>query len=193
MNAALAALMRRMSLDLEPAAADAPSQTPAGVRAELEVHHGAAWRWALACCRGERDAAQDLLHDAYVTVLSGRARFEGRSSFKTWLFGVIRVSAMARRRRNLFFALLFEPIGPRAEAIASPAPANAAASSRRLDAILNALPRRQLEIVSLVFGHDLTIEGAARVMNISVGAARQHHARAKAKLRAGLATENRHG
>lgn len=156
-------------------------------------HHAEAWRWASACCRGDRQAAHDVLHDVYERVLAGRVVFAGRSSFRTWLFGVIRVTAMATRRRRLFLDVLFEPIGPLAEGVPAPAPAERA--PRRLMQALSALPRRQCEVVTLVFAHDLTIEEAAVVMKISVGAARQHHARAKAKLHAVLSPrqENDHG
>ncbi|MBS0385432.1 MAG: sigma-70 family RNA polymerase sigma factor, partial [Proteobacteria bacterium] len=151
---------------------------------ELAALHPKAWAWAAACCRGDRQSAHDVLHDAYLQILGGRAAFDGRSSFKTWVFGVIRMVAMATRRRRLLRGFLFEPIGPVAERVAAPDAAPRAPP--RLLAAMRALPRRQNEIITLVFAHDLTLEEAACVMNISVGAARQHHARAKQKLRAAL-------
>jgi RNA polymerase sigma-70 factor (ECF subfamily) len=154
------------------------------VRRDLALLHAEAWSWAVLCCRGDRQGAHDVLHDAYVQILSGRATFKRRSSFKTWVFGVIRVVAMATRRRRLLRDFLFEPIGPVAESIAAPEVAPRAPP--RLLAAMRALPRRQNEIVTLVFAHDLTLEEAASVMSISIGAARQHHARAKQKLRAAL-------
>ncbi len=179
----------RMTIEAPPVA---PAAAPCVVnlRERLEACHVDAWNWALACCRGEPNAAHDVLHDAYVAILGARATFAGRSSFKTWLFGVVRVSAMAARRRRLVRDFLFEPISARAEAIAAPlAPTQ---ESRRLGQAIAALPERQREIVALVFAHDLTIEEAAQVMKISLGAARQHHARAKAKLRAALTTHEKH-
>jgi len=168
------------------AALSAPPQAhapPGDLRATLDALHGDAWRWALFCCRGDREAAHDALHDAYVRILEGRARFSGEARFKTWAFGVIRVTAMASRRRRLFLDILFEPIGAHAEPAADNAPAGGAP---KLAAAIAALPRRQREVVMLAFGHDLTVEEAAGVMAISVGAARQHHARAKQTLRAAL-------
>ncbi len=154
------------------------------VRRDLAALHAEAWAWALVCCRSDRQGAHDVLHDAYVQILGERASFDGRARFKTWVFGVIRVVAMATRRRRLLREFLFESIGPTTEQIA--APEVKSSPPPRLVAAIAALPRRQKEIVTLVFAHDLTLEEAASVMKISLGAARQHHARAKAKLRAAL-------
>src|ERR1044071_6045218 len=74
-------------------------------RDELEVHlereHAGAFAWALRCCRGDRDGAEDALHVAYIRILEGRAQFAGRSTFRTWLFGVIRLTAREHARRSL--------------------------------------------------------------------------------------------
>src|SRR6185312_12282842 len=67
---------------------------------ELERLHAACWGWALACCARDRDAAEDTLQSAYLRILSGTARFDGRSSVRTWVFGVIRRTALEERRRG---------------------------------------------------------------------------------------------
>ncbi len=178
-----------MSYDapLDAARQSASAAMPDDPRAALSAHHASAWAWALTCCRGDRQGAHDVLHDVYVKILAGRAAFAGRSSFKTWLFGCIRLTAMATRRRRLVLDILTEPIGPLAENVA--APSAALGASPALLAALAALPRRQSEVVALVFGHDLSIEEAAAIMGVSIGSARQHHTRAKDKLRAALTPE----
>lgn len=65
---------------------------------QLEQLHPASFAWALACCDRDRDAAQEVVQDVYVKVLEGKARFDGRSTLKTWLFAVIRKTAAAHRR-----------------------------------------------------------------------------------------------
>src|SRR5438045_762037 len=67
---------------------------------ELAALHMECWGWALACCARDSELAEDALQTAYLRVLSGRARFDGRSSVKTWVFGVIRMTAMEEGRRR---------------------------------------------------------------------------------------------
>jgi RNA polymerase sigma-70 factor, ECF subfamily len=42
-----------------------------------------------------------VLQTVYLKVLMGKARYNGKSSFKTWLFAVIRRTAADERRRQL--------------------------------------------------------------------------------------------
>ena len=74
---------------------------PHQFEAELSRIHVQSFAWALRCCRGDRTEAEDVLHLAYAKVLDGSARFEGRSSFKTWLFGVIRRTGLEEMRRGM--------------------------------------------------------------------------------------------
>jgi RNA polymerase sigma-70 factor (ECF subfamily) len=155
------------------------------LRKQLECAHGESFGWALTCCRGDRDAAEEILQTVYLNVLDGRARFAGRSSFRTWLFGVIRVMAAAQRRSTWLRTLFLERVAN--HAAPSPAPAadaRAELESRhdRLRAALYGLATRQREVLQLVFYHDLTVEDAAGVMGVSVGSARTHYARGKENL-----------
>ena len=65
---------------------------------QLQAFHAASFGWALACCDRDREEAEDVLQTVYVKVLDGKARFEGRAAFRTWLFAVIRRTAAGHRR-----------------------------------------------------------------------------------------------
>ncbi len=161
---------------------------------EIVRHHRASFAWALACCHWDRAIAEDVLQSAYLKVLDGRARFRGESDFRGFLFGVIRRTATEERRRRALRALL--PGRLFAHDHAEDAHDHGGLASlihderaQRLLAVLGELPRRQGEVLHLVFYQDLSIAGAAEVLGISVGSARVHYERGKARLRELLGEE----
>lgn len=154
------------------------------LEASLEALHDASFGWARSCCRGSRDEAADVLQSAYVKVLSGRARFAGRSEFKTWFFGVIRLTALeVRRKRAREVAPIagLDPVDPQRSADVVLVAREEAAALR---AALERLPERQQEVLHLVFYQGLSIAEAADVMTVSLGSARTHYDRGKKRLRA---------
>jgi RNA polymerase sigma-70 factor (ECF subfamily) len=170
--------------------------TPQDLAQELERLHPASFSWALSCCRRDREEAEEVLQATYLKLLEGSARFDGRSSLKTFLFGVIRRTAAEQRRRRAFQGRWLELWGRASERGGSGSvepPDSDVPSNRlgRLDAALALLPRRQREVIELRLQHEMTLEAAAGALAISVGSARVHYARAKERLRRLLGEEER--
>jgi RNA polymerase sigma factor (sigma-70 family) len=159
--------------------------SPEDLERELDQLHTAAFGWALACCAGDRAAAEDALQASYLKILDGRARFAGRASFKTWLFSIVRYTAAELRRRAALRRWLpLAALEARSDGRPDPVAALAGAeATRRLTTALATLPRRQREVLHLVFYQDLTIAEAAEIAGVSLGTARTHYERGKAALR----------
>ncbi|HEY6928045.1 MAG TPA: sigma-70 family RNA polymerase sigma factor [Thermoanaerobaculia bacterium] len=163
--------------------------TPAETEVELERHHAAGFAWAMACCGRRRERAEDVLQTSYLKILDGRARFEGRSSFRTFLFGVIRRTASEERRRDALTSFLFRD-GTGTDEIAA---GSGSVSVEQL-AFRNALAklaRRQREVLELVFSMGMTVQEAAETLSISAGSARVHYDRGKKRLSTLLGKGNR--
>jgi RNA polymerase sigma-70 factor (ECF subfamily) len=159
--------------------------SPKELEAWLEQLHEESFGWALTCCNGDAARAEDVLQTTYVRVLSGRAIFGQRSSFRTWLFGVIRRVALEENRRlrvERMRSVLLEHPSVQAMAAEHTRP-DEVESARVLRAALRELPERQREVLHLVFYQEMSISEAAEVMEITVGSARTHYERGKARLR----------
>ena len=168
------------------------------LEALLERHHQASHGWALSCSGWNDADAEDVLQTTYMKVISGRARFGGRSAFRTWLFGVIRQTAREHARRDrshrvraerLSLEVAVDEAGTAAADSADVGVEHAERSRILLEAMAQ-LPDRQREALHLVFYQDLTIREAAVVMEVSIGSARVHYERGKKRLRSMLSGES---
>ncbi|MEQ8413794.1 MAG: RNA polymerase sigma factor [Imperialibacter sp.] len=150
-------------------------------REQLEVHHKEAWFWARQCCRFQPDLAEDVLQTAYLKVLEKRALFHGKSSFKTWLFSVIRFTAIDMATAQHLH--VSKHLGIDGIQLSEVTNSQKEDDAMNYESMINQLPGRQAELLLLVFYHDMTVEKAAEVMETSIGTARTHYDRGKKRLR----------
>ncbi len=168
--------------------------TPEELEAQLEQLHADSFGWALSCCGWDEADAEDVLQTTYLRVVSRRARFGGKSAFKTWLFGVIRQTAREHLRRALSHRERVERLeqeiasGDRAVAQPDEQVERSETGNALLEAMA-ALAPKQREVLHLVFYQDLTVREAAEVMGVSLGTARVHYDRGKKRLKALLSDE----
>ncbi len=166
---------------------DVLDNNPQVSRSALEAMHGQVFGWALSRCDFEQTVAEDLVQQAYVELLTGRARFDGESSLKTFVFAVVQNLSRNRYRRMATRLRLLEKAGSEPGAdVAEPAEPGEHAE---LWKAVQELPARQRDIIELVFCRDMTIEDASTVMGVTTGTGRVHYDRAKKTLKGRLAND----
>lgn len=160
---------------------DALENNPHVSRSALAALHGEVYGWALSRCDFNHAAAEDLVQQAYVELLSGNARFDNKSSLKTFVFSVVQNLARGRFRRLSSRLRLVKtyPQDIAGETVDNDEP--------RIDdgvwRAVRALPARQRDVIELVFCRELTVEQASAVMGVATGTGRTHYDRAKKALR----------
>lgn len=170
----------------------------AELKAELETLHSASFGWALSCCRRDRAEAEEVLQMVYLKILEGKTCFRGEASLKTWLFAVIRKTAIGEHRKSILRTLRWSDSLEQARLVSPLEQPGVAFEKSEAEAhfqnALKSLPRRQREALHLVFYQDLSLSEAADVMGISIGSACQHYDRGKKHLREFLEqTESAYG
>ena len=121
------------------------------------------------------------MQQAYVEILSGSARFDNKSSLKTFVFAVVQNLARSRFRRIASRLRLLREHAAQTESAVVDA---VEPEDDRLWPAVKALPARQRDMIELVFCRDMTIEEASRVMGVTTGTGRVHYDRAKKALKA---------
>jgi RNA polymerase sigma factor (sigma-70 family) len=157
---------------------DALDNNPHVTRAALEALHGQLFGWALSRCGYDETTAEDLMQQAYVEILSGRARFDNKSSLKTFMFGIVQNLARSRFRRQNTRLRLIQSYAGEQDTVHEDRYGNL----RQVWEAVESLPQRQRDITELVFVRELTVEEASKVMGVSVGTGRVHYDRAKKSL-----------
>ena len=144
------------------------------VEAQLRIYHEDAYWWALQCSNYNEEDAKDVLQNTYVKILEGRAKYNGRSTFKTWLFSVIRFTGIDQLRKTV----VFESI----ESIEIGVEENDLLEDNYRP-LMESLSTRQKEVLLLSFYHGMTLEEIAEVLELGVGTVRTHYSRGKDAFR----------
>ena len=169
---------------------DALPNNPQVSRLALQEMHTELYGWALSRCDYDRALAEDLMQQAYVEVLSGRARFNNKSSLRTFIFGVVQNLARSQLRK---IAIRLRIVRTHSAELQQDEYSDTDESSGEHAHIWQAvqeLPGRQRDITELVFCRDMTIEEASAVMGVTVGTGRVHYDRAKKALAIKLVAVN---
>ncbi len=166
---------------------DVLDNNPHVSRSALEAMHGQVFGWALSRCGFEQAVAEDLVQQAYVELLTGKARFDGKSSLRTFVFAVVQNLSRNRYRRLATRLRVLEKAGSEATVDAH-LPVEPGEHDQLWRAVRE-LPARQRDIVELVFCRDMTIEQASSVMGVTTGTGRVHYDRAKKALKSRLTND----
>ena len=163
---------------------DVLENNPRVSRSALEAIHDQVFGWALSRCDYQHAVAEDLVQQTYVELLTGKAKFEERSSLKTFVFSVVQNLSRSRFRRVASRMRLVQEVKRNMpdEAVVAPT----ITEHPNLWATVQQLPQRQRDVIELVFCRDMTIEEASHVMGVTTGTGRVHYDRAKKALRVSL-------
>ncbi len=142
---------------------------------------------------GNEDDALDAVQDGFIKVLTRLDRFQGRSSFKTWLLRVVSNAALDLGRQRGRRAAA-EPGGEPAAADTGPLVWDDPTLGleredlrRLLDAALASLPEPQRQTFVLHVDAEMSYREVAEAMGISIGTVMSRLYYARQKLRAFLA------
>lgn len=139
------------------------------------------------------DVAADAVHDAWLRAVESLGAFERRSSFRTWITGIlincIREYERARRRDSSHDGESYDDLANELPDLASSLPLDDAAIEQiDLDAAIAALPPRFRQVLVLHDIEGFTHEEIAVALGLVVGTSKSQLARARQRVREMLTT-----
>ena len=150
---------------------------------------------------GRRDVAEEVAQDTWLGVVRGVERFEGRSTFKTWLFHILMNRAHTAVGREIRAGRPDDTVGERFDSSGAwatpPVPWSDQVDDRvvaevlapRVHDLLAQLPEAQRTVVVLRDVEALSADEVASLLGLSAGNQRVILHRGRARLRELLAAE----
>ena len=170
----------------------------------VDRHHASMVRFARGYVRSA-SIAEEAAQDAWVGLLRGIDRFDGRSSLRTWLFSIVARRAISAGQREVVHIPVdgaqlddhdgrftgsgwwAQPPVPWSESVEDRLDAIDVAA--RIRALIDELPTQQRQVVTLRDVDGLTSVEVCDIMRITAGHQRVLLHRARARIRARLETE----
>jgi len=190
---AFASLNENMTAPPEEADADVHSRLRVGdYRAAFEIllprYRDRVFRLALSLLH-HRTEAEDVAQEIFLRLWRALPGYRGKASLSTWIYTISRNACLSQMRKRRPQVSLDDPDGqldPAVEALAvMPADDLAETSIPRM---LNALPQRHREVVTLFYMEDKSCEQTAAALGLPVGTVKAllHRARRRMMALAGV-------
>lgn len=160
---------------LAPSAPAGPAEPPSAekrVQQMYEEHVAMVWR-GLRRLGVQEASLEDAAQDVFLVAHRRLADFKGRSSIKTWLYGIVVRVAKDHRRAQARQAhraeRLAQGLSVSSDSASSPAgEAERREANQALHAILEALDEEQREVLIMVELEDFSVREAAAALNLRV-------------------------
>jgi RNA polymerase sigma-70 factor (ECF subfamily) len=187
-----------MTAPPQEADADVHSRLRAGdYRAALELllprYRDRVFRLTLAMLRN-RSEAEDVTQDIFVRLWRALPGYSGKASLSTWLYTISRNACLSQIRKRRPQVSLDDPqvqLDPEVAALAAPSTEQPATAS--VARMLDSLPARYREVVTLFYMEDRSCEQTATALGLPVGTVKAllHRARRRMIELAGAQGERR--
>jgi RNA polymerase sigma-70 factor, ECF subfamily len=157
----------------------------------LKEIHKSCHRWSIRLC-SHPEIAEEILQEAYIKALHALSSFKGESTFKAWIFSIIRNCTYDYFRKVNRRAEIDQNFSrDQKEYTLPPQERNFKEKNNKKVAsfYLSKLSIREQEIIELVFYQDIKIKEAALIMGISEHSAAGYLKRAKNTLKGHIIKE----
>ncbi len=148
-------------------------------------HHSGVCRFAAHMC-GSTSAAEDIVHEAFVAVITSASRYRpGQTTARLWLLGIARNYVRRARAVRPMLSLHDEAHSGAVEMTVDVDPVADLDRQRHLEALRRAviaLPVRYREAVVLCDLHELSYVDAATALGCAIGTVRSRLHRGRALL-----------
>ena len=141
----------------------------------LEQLHREAFLWARQCCDYDDEVAKEVLQVVYLKMLEGKAHYREKSKIKTWLFSVIRFTAIDLMKERCRFTGL-EEVTDAIDKQNEPCDFD-------YKPLLGKLSEGQHQVLVLAFYHNMTLAEISEVTGKGIGTVRTHYERGKKALK----------
>jgi RNA polymerase sigma-70 factor (ECF subfamily) len=136
----------------------------------------------------DRGAAEDVAQEVFIKVWKALPRFDGRATVSTWIYTITRNTSLSALRARRPTASLSDPeVALEVEGREAPAAdAGLEADGVTLRRLVDALPAKQRQVVTLFYMEEQSHEEVADMLAMPVGTVKTLLHRARARLGAAV-------
>jgi len=152
----------------------------------VKKHYQVLFRFALSITKGNEDLASDILQNALLKAFLNISSFEGRSSFTSWLWVIIRNEFISLLRKESVELISsdsdFASDQPDTESVSVENSVMLEQRKENLQKMIDQLPENHREIVMMIEMAGMSYNEASEFLGVPIGSVKSRLSRAREEL-----------